>query len=923
MCGTNTSLIDCLPDRDINLQINQHTFKVNIIVVTTQDGFTSVSQNDLNNLRNNLASDFFSANIFFRFNECIEYYKNGDLYCKGISETDINSKISLDAINIWVGAKTPAYGNCLEFYQKPKGLSHQNTMTGAKAIMIQGSFNNTNTPALNTHLASHQMGHLFGLIHTFDNTSCNVHETDPFYQGDKISDTKEEVFGTMSFPGSNCIPNNPCIYQDISKYSNPQNLMNTPANISCANEFTFHQKAKMHAFISKYYQESFYNCSDLPDNPIIFEKTKYLTCCEYRTDRNIMVKNQAELLITGAKLLLGENTNITIEQGSKLLSDNSTYTTSFCNSKWDGIHIVGNSNASQPDFRNISSQQRDDGAIIASDNDIFENANIALNTNVDDPKKWGGLILVSRSTFKNNWKDAQFMYYTFPDQSTFSSCIFIEGKHGVTIWADHGVEFNHCKFLDKEGYGIYSILGYYNIFDCDFESNNIGVGVDGDGFQTSQVLLRQNRFVYNKYAGLVENSSLVNSYEDVFTSNFESWGAKYNGASSYVLQRDTIIGGIGVSINSTDLKARSANAWMHKCKLIGNIAGIHVQGQNNTDFTCNDFKGGLFDLVLDGRDPTLNSASIQTDQFYGNLPENCFGSVVGLDIWTLGNTDRFNYYIDGNNTCTTPRNTGNFNTPLPNFPFQVCLQGENEDYSETRLDEVKVSLNSNLSVYEKDKLFTEKKLIINYLVDSLFKINDSLKIAAIINNEAPTDFINEMRLKLAYKRKDFILARNLINNELNYSETNKKLKLLYLDKIATGYNINNYLDYSFIKSVAISKVPESTLARTLLTFVFDETILDSFPDFPISNQSNLRKKDVVISSIDISPNPAYNYITINGLNSSQIYKAELISINGNILRTETIKNSEELDISSLNPGFYILKLYSNNQILKILKFIKI
>ncbi|MBI4645899.1 MAG: T9SS type A sorting domain-containing protein, partial [Bacteroidia bacterium] len=68
------------------------------------------------------------------------------------------------------------------------------------------------------------------------------------------------------------------------------------------------------------------------------------------------------------------------------------------------------------------------------------------------------------------------------------------------------------------------------------------------------------------------------------------------------------------------------------------------------------------------------------------------------------------------------------------------------------------------------------------------------------------------------------------------------------------------------------------------------------------------------ATLDISvyPNPATDYVNI-GNPSLQFEKAEIVGINGNILRTYA-QNLNRLGVSGLPDGMYLLRLYAGNVI---------
>ena len=93
-------------------------------------------------------------------------------------------------------------------------------------------------------LISHETGHFFGLLHTFQGASCT--ETDCQNQGDRVCDTE---------PHTNSVSNDQNCQEFIECGAREpvENLMNY-SGITCGNIFTAGQKARMKNFIANFFQ---------------------------------------------------------------------------------------------------------------------------------------------------------------------------------------------------------------------------------------------------------------------------------------------------------------------------------------------------------------------------------------------------------------------------------------------------------------------------------------------------------------------------------------------------------------------------------------------------------------------------------------------------------------------------------------------
>lgn len=81
--------------------------------------------------------------------------------------------------------------------------------------------------------------------------------------------------------------------------------------------------------------------------------------------------------------------------------------------------------------------------------------------------------------------------------------------------------------------------------------------------------------------------------------------------------------------------------------------------------------------------------------------------------------------------------------------------------------------------------------------------------------------------------------------------------------------------------------------------------------------SNLAVSDVNTTKMNVFPNPASDIITISGFGKSKDTKAEIVNLAGQKVKSVTISENNTVNVSSLTPGVYILKVNSTT-----IKFIK-
>ena len=75
----------------------------------------------------------------------------------------------------------------------------------------------------------------------------------------------------------------------------------------------------------------------------------------------------------------------------------------------------------------------------------------------------------------------------------------------------------------------------------------------------------------------------------------------------------------------------------------------------------------------------------------------------------------------------------------------------------------------------------------------------------------------------------------------------------------------------------------------------------------------LQSDNPITAAIKLIPNPAKSKVTINGLQKSGVIT--IIDMQGNqVLRRQVTGNSENINISSLREGAYIVQYLSNGQV---------
>lgn len=125
-----------------------------------------------------------------------------------------------------------------------------------------------------------------------------------------------------------------------------------------------------------------------------------------------------------------------------------------------------------------------------------------------------------------------------------------------------------------------------------------------------------------------------------------------------------------------------------------------------------------------------------------------------------------------------------------------------------------------------------------------------------------------------------------------------------------------------IINTAISPVEMYTFPAVNTNFIRMEVLSShgdtfiGFSEIAFSEGSTLSLPEVSAENIKLYPNPANSHIIINGLKTSETYK--VYNTLGAEVLNGTIANKDQIDISNLQVGLYLVKV-GNNSPIKIIK----
>ena len=308
---------------------------------------------------------------------------------------------------------------------------------------------------------------------------------------------------------------------------------------------------------------------------------------------DIRVNPYSSIIISnGTTLNMAKDKKIIIEQNGVLKVDDGTITNE-CNSMWEGIIVKGSNNLPPKPFNGIPSIPLSDfvigqGVLILK-NATISNAHEAIRLyNPDAPYvstmisdqtgEAGGIVQAENSSFINNKRSCEFMYYHYfdpitgieaPNISYFTNCTFTtDDNHRteypfanhITMWSVNGVNISSCLFKNDKtattltsaelmGQGIYTMDASYTVKYSGFENLTRGLQAIQGGNGSVNVFktgFKDNLMGLYLIAGI--NSSIkTNSFKSgTMTISPPSYlipvGASFLGNSKYGFSNNTFTG---------------------------------------------------------------------------------------------------------------------------------------------------------------------------------------------------------------------------------------------------------------------------------------------------------------------------------------------------------------------------------------------
>ncbi len=806
---------------------------IRVRVVRDNNGNGGESEESIRKGINYLYEDFAPHNIFFDWDNCIEYIDN-DTYFNEVVRSD----------DILINENTP---NAIDIYiynsDFPQGGGLADNVGGVTGFRLGGRYWVVdNFPVIESRIISHEMGHVLFLYHTHQDNKYvpinnRVHceeyvngdlETNRKVCGDLVSDT--EATKNLHYVYFDCIWDNSDTDSRGDTY-NPDmdNIMAYLHPNSCTKVFTDGQGQRMrdaladdennlHLFQTTNNGSSIMAC-DCGGDDLIIDYNKTLVGYNNinnanRFDCNIIIKAGGQLTIKSFATF-SESKGIFVERGGRLIIDGGTVTSTTAANQWAGISVQGNPTKVQPDPYDIL-EADDAGVVIMKNGATIKNVGFAAITTSDtrvtwangDPSDfWGGLVDVQNSSFVNCGRAVEFMKYDHKNKSQFINVLFEEkeipgldvaNSKGVSIWDCNGINFVGCTFKNLDNYGIGGIdyvlttVDNNTFIDCTEGIRNMS----SSGPLATSLNLTGNTFQNNRIGVYSLGAVITANQENVFSHDQElsSYGIRMIGPHLSYIRKNSFTD-LNTAIYERNVESLNSITCNDFSSQYEDSRAIWLRGNNEgTKFTSNEFDYPASDCRQDVLFMSWRSQQgLLANQSQGtsetDIPaDNCF-SETRLEIETKLNTKHFYYLVDELHpvACTDPDDSEqNFtNVPKAKGNVDMCLSSApppttEQEYIDALTQAYIDLLNGNtqslppssISILQANK---DKRLydLVNY-----YRVLSNYTQAHSVLDLDPDLIAKRFKFTLYLDQGDYTSAASLLNSMPNTSQEDQDYQIV-------------------------------------------------------------------------------------------------------------------------------------------------
>ncbi len=391
----------------------------------------------------------------------------------------------------------------------------------------------------------------------------------------------------------------------------------------------------------------------------------------------------------------------------------------------------------------------------------------------------------------------------------------------------------------------------------------------------------ENNIISNNYAtrggGIYTSRGNINPNTNYLINNIICNNSALNGGGIYcddlycfnniIVNNEASVGG-GLYINNNTVDIVNSVIWGNVANISSSSNQIGISWSDNLNLYNNVIEGGLSGIDSEGA-VDINENMITEDPGFISPSQGAGKDNNGLIA---------NWSVLANSSCI---NKGTL------------------DYH-TRFE------------YLAKDIIGEERILMDIIDIGVYEFrNDApVKISDVPNQQVQSELENNISIPV-----NGIFNDSNLGDILTYSvSASDSPGWLSIDMVSDNISITG--------TPGTDDIGTTTLGILSVTDLFGETCTDTFE---IEVVGALVIGNIQDDQFSIYPVPAKDVINIKSENSDCIYQVELLDVNGESIETLTMHNEGvdyKMDVSSVSPGLYYLKIQSNNEC-KIYKIIKL
>ena len=737
------------------------------------------------------------------------------------------------------------------------------------------------------------------------------------------------------------------------------NFMKIYGDKSCRVKFTPLQVQRMRLLIGTHpimesllrEQEEVLAACGCAEGDVIIAGNNVVISTDQDITGNLIIPTGTHLTVT-SKLTFLPGAALYVERGAKLTLHGGTLTSYCTHGFWKGVRVQGNRNKIQPDV-NATLDADDAGVVHIKNGGTIQLAEFGVRT-YDDRLSWpanadhyGGLIVAEDANFRNNIRAISFMKYEMSNKSNFLNCMFEttsampqqKDGYGIINWSAQNIIVENCTFQSlKVGIGgtDYStvVRGESKFINCE-----LGFGVNATYPFDGMIEILNSDEVYaefiNNAIGLSTRGGIVNAYntkvlkDNQYTFTTDAIGARILGPANFDL-RDNLFDNMNTAISFRNVGNDVGQGRIECNTFLGNDkqerVGILGRGTNtNAWFKYNTFsiddecQPDVLLLGEGGANSTVVNPFIGEE---GDPADNCFSQSDKLEIKTVGNVNKFRYYIPNNGIpCEFPHDNlsdGGVNnyetrqTLREDFNCRYGGEQTGDEYTKADFDEV-INLLNNYSGENDDEeylnLEQRRDITRTHLIREYRENENHAGLVTLLNQDGS---VGAQRLLFGYyvSQGNFEMALSTLLGLPSTTAEDIAFRDVQLINLARLQSSGLYhlvpSDYVKLSDIAQSDNPSAYYAQSLLELLTkDEFTEDAVP--PCAIPLKEAQIDTLAPSIVIYPNPADQFIYLDLVEPNLVKSIRIMNLEGKII-SEYSPGTGMIDISNLTSGLYLLKI---------------